>query len=116
LSLPQLGEDLLERGGFETRTLTPTRNALKMPEILAQGRNPMEAFEIGNFSEAVGLISDSLMEDCSIGGNPPKCMERLAQLVEDAGLTFVTLSFETAFEKTISRIKEILGNSDPLSS
>ncbi len=106
LSEPVEGERLLEFGGFESKILEPIRKALKTEELISQGRNVFEAFKVGNMEEAVKHVPDELVDACSVIGNPSKCREKLAEL-EKAGLTFVNLAFQPAFDQTISKIKDL---------
>ena len=103
LSLPAVGEQYLERAGYETNILPPIREAMKTEELA----NPHDAFKAGNIPEAVKHIPDELVDDASVIGSAIKCRERLAQL-DEAGLTFVALSFQTHFDSTMSKIREIL--------
>ncbi len=103
LSLPAIGEQYLERAGYETKILTPIRDAMKTQQLA----NPHDAFKAGNVSEAIKYVPDELVDDASIIGSVSKCRERLAQL-EKAGLTFVALSFQTQFDSTMKKIHDIL--------
>ncbi len=103
LSLPAIGEQYLERAGYETKILPPFRDAMKTQQLA----NPHDAFKLGNVPEAVKHVPDELVHDASVIGGVSKCRERLA-LLEDAGLTFAALSFQTHFDRTMDRISEIL--------
>ncbi len=107
LSLPGIGEEYLKLAEFDTRMLGPIREALKTPALIAQGKNPYDAFKVGDIAEAAKNIPDELMEQCSVVGTPGKCRERIAEL-EGAGLTFVALAFQRSFDQTIQRLEELL--------
>lgn len=107
LSLPVEGERVLQFSGLERSILEPIRKALKTPELISQGRNVFEAFNVGNMAEAVNHVPDELVDQCSVIGTPQMCRERLSEL-ERSGLSFVALSFQTRFSETISKIKDLL--------
>ena len=107
LSLPSIGEEYLENGGFDRTKLAAIRDALKTPTLIAQGRNPYDVFKVGNIVEATKSVPDELMEQCSIVGSASRCRERIAEL-EGAGLSFVALAFQRSFDMTIKQLQEIM--------
>lgn len=106
LAIPE-GTFFLQRSGFDTKMLPRIREALKMPQLMAQGRDPLLAFEVGNVSEAARLVPDDWVDACCIIGSVEHCRERIADY-EKAGLGCLVLSFQRGFDFTIPYLAEII--------
>lgn len=106
LAIPE-GDLYLERSGFDKGILPKIREALKMPQLMAQRRDPLLAFKIGNMAEATRLIPDEYVDASCIVGSLDHCIERLAEY-EKAGLTCAVLSFQDAFESVIPHVSQIV--------
>src|SRR5438445_7162733 len=78
LSLPAVGEQYLERAGYETNILPPIREAMKTEERA----NPPDPFKPGHIPDAVKHLPDEQVEYASVIGSVIKCRDRLAQLDE----------------------------------
>lgn len=105
LSQPGIGEQYLQRGGYDETILRPIREAMKTDRLA----NPHDAFKVGNVAEAVKHVPTELVEDSTIIGTAAECRERLDEL-ERAGLTFVALSFQNKFDQTMEKVHDILPN------
>lgn len=106
LAIPE-GESFLQKAGFDTKVLPKIREAMKMPELLAQGLDPLLSFKVGNLTEAMRLIPEEYIDASCIVGDLAHCIERLAEY-EKAGLTQAILSFQVGFESTVELLPKII--------
>ena len=92
LGLPSYYETLLTHGGLDASILTPLRKALKVDEILAQGKEPYQhMMTMGDLPQAVRLISDDMIRAMCIVGTEGECRRRLDEY-KRAGLSHLVLN------------------------
>lgn len=107
------GELYVKRGGFDSKILPRIRKATKVQEYLAQGRDPVLAYRVGDPSEAARLVSNEWVDACSLIGTIDHCIERLDEYKE-AGLTCAVLDFQEAFDSNIQYFPEIIRRTERL--
>jgi alkanesulfonate monooxygenase SsuD/methylene tetrahydromethanopterin reductase-like flavin-dependent oxidoreductase (luciferase family) len=92
LGLPSYYETLLTRGGLDAGILKPLRKALKVDEIIAEGKEPYQhMMTVGDLPAAVRLISDDMIRAMCVLGSEAECERRL-QEYKRAGLTHLVLN------------------------
>jgi 5,10-methylenetetrahydromethanopterin reductase len=92
LGLPSYYETLLTEGGLDAAILKPLRQALKVEEILAQGKEPYQhMMTMGDLPKAVNLISDDMIRAMCVLGSEAQCRRRLDEY-RQAGLTHLVLN------------------------
>jgi 5,10-methylenetetrahydromethanopterin reductase len=92
LGLPSYYETLLTQGGLDPGILKPLREALKVEEILAQGKEPYQhMMTMGDLGKAVSFISDDMMRAMCVLGSEAECRRRLDEY-KRAGLSHLVLN------------------------
>ncbi len=92
LGLPSYYETLLTQGGLDAGILPPLRRALKVDEILAQGKEPYQhMMTVGDLPAAVRLISDDMIRAMCVVGSEAQCRRRLDEY-KAAGLSHLVLN------------------------
>lgn len=92
LGLPSYYETLLTQGGLDASILKPLRKALKVDEIIAQGKEPYQhMMTMGDLPEAVRFISDDMIRAMCVLGTEAECRRRLDEY-KRAGLSHLVFN------------------------
>ncbi len=91
-------EHIFAHNGFDIAVLPPLRKALKIDELLAEGREPYQyALREGDVPRAVACISDEMVRQMCVLGTAAECRARLAEY-DRAGVRQVLLNYSQTFD------------------